>query len=333
MLMTGLIWGVVVSLGLAALAVLAAYLFARLWARPARRPVEDGAIEGLLPYRKITFDSAGEAVQGWLVPPVNVPKPWPTVIVAHGWSHNRARMLPIASALHRAGLAVLLFDARGHGNSGGRPPITLRHFVEDQLAAVSFAQAQTDLDAGRIAILGHSFGAAAAILTASVDPRLRAVVAISPFADPRAVTRRALKHFHLPVQPILWISSHIFSRWLGLPMSAFTPLSRIHRVEVPLQLIHGNADRMIPVNASQTLAARSNGNGDLFIVDGGSHGSVLRDSRVHARGVDFIRQQMDRQDRLAIIPSTQVHDHLRRSLLPRRTLSASGKASQVTSMP
>lgn len=332
MTMTWWMWTAAAAFGLAALAVLAAYLFARLWARPARRPVDDRKVDGL-PHRDVTFFSGGERIQGWLIPPESGDKPWPTVIASHGWSHNRARLLPIARALHRAGLAVLLFDARGHGNSGGKPPITLRHFVEDQLAALAFVRSRPELDASRIAILGHSFGAAAAILTGSVSRRLGAVVAISPFADPRAVTRRALVHFHLPVQPMLWLSSHIFRRWLGLPMDTYTPLSRVNRVEAPLLLIHGDADRMIPLAASQALANRANGASSLLSVDGASHASVLRDAAVHSRVSEFVRHQLDQPGRAVSPTSSAADDPLRRSLMSKGRFRPGGDRTQAAAAP
>jgi pimeloyl-ACP methyl ester carboxylesterase len=51
---------------------------------------------------------------GWLLP---VPGATRTVVVLHGWGSNAEQMLPIAAPLWRAGLNVLLCDARNHGNS------------------------------------------------------------------------------------------------------------------------------------------------------------------------------------------------------------------------
>jgi pimeloyl-ACP methyl ester carboxylesterase len=51
---------------------------------------------------------------GWLLP---VPGATRTVVVLHGWGSNAEQMLPIAAPLWRAGLNVLLCDARSHGNS------------------------------------------------------------------------------------------------------------------------------------------------------------------------------------------------------------------------
>jgi hypothetical protein len=50
---------------------------------------------------------------GWLLP---VPGATRTVVVLHGWGSNAEQMLPIAAPLWRAGLNVLLSDARNHGN-------------------------------------------------------------------------------------------------------------------------------------------------------------------------------------------------------------------------
>lgn len=326
-----LIWIAGVTAAAAVLAIVAAYVFARLWARPTRQPIE-GADESDLPLQPIRFDSDGDQLKGWYIPAAGEGS-HALGIVAHGWSHNRARMLPIADALHQAGLAVLLFDARGHGESGGRPPITLRNFVEDQLAAIGFGQQLPGVDPGRLALVGHSFGAAAAILTASIDPRVRAVVAISPFADPRAVTRRALVHFHLPVQPLLWLSSLIFRRWLGLPMGAFTPLARVQQLQAPLLLIHGVSDRMIPVQASHQLATRANGHGEALFVEGAGHGSVLRSRGVQSRITSFLQDQLSGAGASTLVYEPTPNDPLRRSLFTPSQIHGFAKGEQVTTVP
>lgn len=51
-----------------------------------------------MPFEDITFESGGGRVQGWFIPArPDVPKPWPLVIIAHGWGSNRSRVFAICT--------------------------------------------------------------------------------------------------------------------------------------------------------------------------------------------------------------------------------------------
>ena len=100
----------------------------------------------------------------------------PLVVVAHGYSADRQIMSPMARSLARAGYAVLTFDFRGHGSNTAPFQGDLRRDFD---AVLSWAGTSPYVDARRIAVLGHSMGAGAALDFASVDPRPVAVVPMS----------------------------------------------------------------------------------------------------------------------------------------------------------
>ena len=100
----------------------------------------------------------------------------PLVVVAHGYSADRQIMSPMARSLARAGYAVLTFDFRGHGSNASQFRGDLRGDFD---AVVSWAETSPYIDARRIAVLGHSMGAGAALDFASVDPRPVAVIPVS----------------------------------------------------------------------------------------------------------------------------------------------------------
>ena len=69
----------------------------------------------------VTFNSEGADLSGWLYVPDSGP-PWPLVVMAHGFSATRHMTADkYAEVFHKAGLAVLLYDHRGFGDSGGEP--------------------------------------------------------------------------------------------------------------------------------------------------------------------------------------------------------------------
>ena len=100
----------------------------------------------------------------------------PLIVMAHGYSADRASMSGMARSLARAGYAVLSFDFRGHGSNTHRFQGDLR---DDFDTAVDWAQTSPYVDQDRIAVLGHSMGAGAALDFATIDPRPKAVIPVS----------------------------------------------------------------------------------------------------------------------------------------------------------
>lgn len=83
----------------------------------------------------------------------------------------------LADDLTRRGLAVLRVDDRGVGGStGASPSDSLHDYVTDVEAGLAYLRRRRDIDARRIALLGHSEGGLIAPLVARRDPRLAAIV-------------------------------------------------------------------------------------------------------------------------------------------------------------
>src|SRR5581483_381850 len=83
----------------------------------------------------------------------------------------------LAGALADAGYAVLRYDKRGVGQSGGRPESAgLADYADDLHAVVTYLAGRKDIDRSRIALVGHSEGGAVALLEAAKDRRVAAVV-------------------------------------------------------------------------------------------------------------------------------------------------------------
>jgi pimeloyl-ACP methyl ester carboxylesterase len=86
----------------------------------------------------------------------------------------------IADALADAGFIVVRYDKRGVGQSGGRAEAaTLADYAEDVRAAVKLLSDRKDVDPKRIGVAGHSEGGSVALLAASKDKRISAVVVMA----------------------------------------------------------------------------------------------------------------------------------------------------------
>ena len=99
------------------------------------------------------------------------------VVLLHGSGSTRSSVVDQAAVLAAHGYGVLLLDARGHGDSGGRAMDWGWHGDEDVAAAMTFLEAQPEVTGGRIAAVGLSRGGEEALGAAAADARVRAVVA------------------------------------------------------------------------------------------------------------------------------------------------------------
>jgi dienelactone hydrolase len=169
-------WAPVVGLVLVATYLLVWTLgqaVAATWApRPAlgeRTPADLGLV-----HRDVTFPSSdGTTLSGWYVPPRN----GAAVVLMHGAGSTRSGVLDHAAVLAGHGYGVLLFDARGHGESAGRAMDLGWYGESDASGAVDFLVRQGDAAPGRIGLLGLSMGGEEAIGAAGADERVAAVVA------------------------------------------------------------------------------------------------------------------------------------------------------------
>ena len=127
-----------------------------------------------LAYRDVTFPSSdGTDLAGWYLPTRN----GAAVILMHGAGSTRSGVLAHAAVLAEHGYGVLLFDARGHGESAGRAMDFGWYGEPDASGAVDFLTQHRDVSPGRIGLLGMSMGGEQAIGAAGVDERVAAVVA------------------------------------------------------------------------------------------------------------------------------------------------------------
>src|SRR5262245_46790789 len=112
-------------------------------------------------------------------PPADRP---PAIVLIHGFLVDRQIMSPLARRLAQNGYAVLAIDVQGHGEN--RNPLRGGEHVfgglrADVQEAADFLRQYPLVDGSRLAVVGHSMGAAAALDFASHDPNLVAAVMIS----------------------------------------------------------------------------------------------------------------------------------------------------------
>ena len=126
-------------------------------------------------YEDVTFESTdGLELSGWYVPSEN----GAAVVVVHGGGGDRTGGVEHAELLARRGYGVLLYDARGRGDSEGSPTGAPGWgWTKDTEGALAFLAGRQDVDPDRIGGLGLSTGAMILIEVAAERKELKAVVA------------------------------------------------------------------------------------------------------------------------------------------------------------
>jgi uncharacterized protein len=250
---------------------------------PDRRSYHRPADFGLSAQDVLFTTADGSRLHGWWLPSAGPARG--TVIHAHGNAANIGNHLPLVAWLPAAGYNVFTFDYRGYGRSEGRP--TLAGVVEDLLAAQEAARALPGVDGGRLAVLGQSLGAATAVRAVARDARgVRLLILDAAFASYRGIARDAATTSVL-LRPLLPIALP------GLPGEAEDPLAAMATLAVPVLLLHGSDDELIPPAHSERLYAAAPGPKELLRIPGGGHMDALMRPDVRARVLQALHRAME----------------------------------------
>jgi uncharacterized protein len=192
----------------------------------------------------------GLTLNGWFVRPEG--EPWFTVIVFNGNAGHRGMRAPLADALVRHGISVMLFDYRGFGDNPGMP--TEAGLIADARAARRYVLGMPGVTSTRLAYFGESLGAAVAVQLAAEHPPAAAILR-SPFASLADVGQ-----FHYPYVPVGW-----------LLRDRFASVEFIGRIKVPLLVIAGEDDRVVPLTQTKRLVEAAHQPKSLLIIEGADH--------------------------------------------------------------
>jgi pimeloyl-ACP methyl ester carboxylesterase len=226
---------------------------------------------------------------------------------------NYAPFRDIADTLSRRGIAVLRFDDRGVGASGGassRENATSADFADDVASAVAYLRTRADIDGTRIALAGHSEGGFIAPMVAAKDPTVRAIALL---AGPAYNGRRVLEFQNenaikgatqltdtqrdsiRRTVPKGLDSLAAANTWMGFFMKT-EPSAALRRVKQPTLVLQGDTDQQVTPEQADSIVTILKGSGNtrvtvrhfpatnhLFLVDpsGAPAGyTSLKDTRV-----------------------------------------------------
>jgi len=219
----------------------------------------------------------GVELRGWKVRARTPNGDW--VLLFHGVSDNRTGDLGHAELLLRHGYNVVMMDSRAHGASGGDMATYGWKERYDTVAITDALCSQENVH--HLGALGVSMGAAIALQSAAVEPRIQAVIAEDPFADLREVSYDyAGLHFSPLLGKTLLRPATIFAmkgmaETGGFQPDDVAPAKAVAARGFPVLLICGTRDHTIPCRHAQRIYQAARGPRELWVVEGAQHASAL----------------------------------------------------------
>lgn len=211
-------------------------------------------------YENVTFPSEDKTkLHGWFLKPKRETLVRGTVVFHHGNAGSIGYHLPFVVWLVREGYQVLLYDYRGYGKSEGT--IARQGLVEDTRAAIVYVQTRKDVDVQKIISYGHSLGGAKSLagLGEKMVSGVKGVICFAGFASYQDMARR-------------------FAGQTGenLVTDDHSPRDVVAQISpVPLLIVHGRADRTVPLEQGELLYKKAKEPKTIFRVPEGGHTRAL----------------------------------------------------------
>jgi len=208
---------------------------------------------------EVRFQSGSVSLAGTLTIPPG-PGRHPAVAFVHGSGPQTRAYLPdLAAMLLHHGVAVLAYDKRGNGQSGGTypgespTPSTIDVLARDAEAAVRFLAAQVEIDPGRVGLGGHSQAGWIVPRAAAREPKVRFAVL---FAGP-AVTANENDRYQILTgqgeRPQELSDEAIDAGVLARGPGGVDPMPEIRSLKIPALWVYGALDKHIPTRLSVRL--------------------------------------------------------------------------------
>ncbi|MBW1806331.1 MAG: alpha/beta hydrolase [Deltaproteobacteria bacterium] len=231
-----------------------------------RAPVNEPPNWGHTTDTRIPAIDGGE-LEVWRIEPEGISRG--VVVLVHGWSRNRDRMVPRASIFGQMGFTTIIHSARDHGRSSRHRFMNAFRFAEDVEAVLNWIDEP-------VILYGHSVGAAGAIIAASRNPeRIKLLFLEACYARTREALRSLYRShnlfFGLVFGPMVVFWMDIFYRFR---LDEVSPALLAPLIDIPVLIIHGEKDRSFPLHHALRLRdSFPGGNAELFVGKGAGHSS------------------------------------------------------------
>ena len=204
-----------------------------------------------LEFQDLFFTTAdGVRLNGWFIPHQEARV---TLVWFHGNAGNISHRVENIKLLHdKVKVNIFIFDYRGYGRSEGS--VSEAGTYQDGVAALQFVRKQLGIEAQNLILFGRSLGAAIATEMASRFDS-RGLILESPFVSIREMAKSVFPL--MPIGPLL--------------QTRYDNLEKIVKIKVPLLVLHGDRDEVIPYEHGKRVFAAATGPKDFYAIHGAGH--------------------------------------------------------------
>ncbi len=197
----------------------------------------------------------GVRLNGWFIPHRDARA---TLVWFHGNAGNIGHRVENIKLLHdKVKIHIFIFDYRGYGRSTGS--ISEEGTYRDGAAALDFVRQQLGVDAKNLIIFGRSLGAAVAAEMA-LRFACRGLILETPFTSIRDMAKTVFPV--LPIGPLL--------------QTRFDVLEKVAKVTVPLLVLHGDRDDLVPYEQGRKVFAAARAPKEFYTIRGATHNDTYR---------------------------------------------------------
>lgn len=191
------------------------------------------------------------------------------VILSHGYSYDRHGSVKYTHLFKALGYNCIIYDNRGHGLNEKFPCSFGIRESRDLIALIDDAYARFGEDIF-LGIHGESMGSGLGVMSLKYQPRIRFVVSDCGYADFFEVVKEKMKGFHLP--SLFAYPANLMSRiFFGVNLRAARPVDCAAANEIPLCLIHGDSDTLIPPSHAERIRKANKGYAEIHFFEGAEH--------------------------------------------------------------
>lgn len=222
---------------------------------PEKEIIQTPADAGL-PFEDLAIDTAdGVKINGWFVPSSGART---TLLWLHGNGGNISHRVGRIRRFHDVlKVNILMIDYRGYGRSGGR--ISEEGTYLDGVAAYDYLLTRSDVDPARIIPFGESLGAGVAV-ELSLQRKVQGLILEAPFASIREMARVVVPW--LPIGPLI--------------TTRYDNLSKMSRLEIPLLILHGDRDEVVPFAQGRKVFEAAREPKVFYTIPGAGHNNTDR---------------------------------------------------------
>ena len=212
----------------------------------------------------------------------------PLIIFFHGYRCSSLRDgNGIFLYTRKLGFNVLLVDQRAHGKSEGK---TITFGVKGRYDCKSWVDFAINRfgEEQKIYLSGLSMGGATVLMAADIGlpQNVIGILADCPYSSPKAILCSVIKQLGFPVK-LTYQLAKLSAKWIGkFDVEEASAIESVRNSQIPILILHGNADDFVPCYMSMDCLAAGKGNVCLTLIKGAAHGrSLCVDTPAYERSV------------------------------------------------